>query len=167
MSSASLKTNKSTKRTQTDTDRNHKPKFMFSVSTATRLFFKLIQKEKTSKFRIPLNISCQRLQLHHTCSYNRKRAALTSMRKSPVLSPACHATPPSSTDSRYCSAGKAGVGVNSSMGVSAARRGRTEETQSVTQSLKNCQRRTSRPSFDQKVTVRLNPPHRTVGSSSS
>lgn len=47
-------------------------------------------------------------------------AALTSMRKSPVLSPACHATPPSSTDSRYCSAGKAGVGVNSSMGVSAA-----------------------------------------------
>lgn len=46
-------------------------------------------------------------------------AALTSMRKSPVLSPACHATPPSSTDSRYCRAGKAGVGVNSSMGVSA------------------------------------------------
>lgn len=50
-------------------------------------------------------------------------AALTSMRKSPVLSPACHATPPSSTDSRYCRAGKAGVGVNSSMGVSAAEQG--------------------------------------------
>lgn len=46
--------------------------------------------------------------------------APTSIRKSPVLSPACHATPPSSTDSRYCRAGKAGVGVNSSMGVSAA-----------------------------------------------
>ena len=45
------------------------------------------------------------------------------MRKSPVRSPACHATPPSSTDSRYCSAGKAGVGVNSSMGVSAAAAG--------------------------------------------
>lgn len=45
--------------------------------------------------------------------------ALTSIRKSPVLRPACHATPPSSTDSKYCRAGKAGVGVNSSMGVSA------------------------------------------------
>lgn len=45
---------------------------------------------------------------------------LTSMRKSPIRSPARHATPPSSTDSRYCSAGKAGVGVNSSMGVCAA-----------------------------------------------
>lgn len=44
---------------------------------------------------------------------------LTSMRKSPVLRPAFHATPPSSTDSRYCKAGNAGVGVNSSMGVSA------------------------------------------------
>lgn len=43
----------------------------------------------------------------------------TSIKKSPVLSPACHATPPSSTDSRYCRAGNAGVGVNSSMGVSA------------------------------------------------
>lgn len=42
------------------------------------------------------------------------------MRKSPIRSPARHATPPSSTDSRYCSAGKAGVGVNSSMGVCAA-----------------------------------------------
>lgn len=46
--------------------------------------------------------------------------ALTSMRKSPMRSPARQATPPSSTDSRYCSAGKAGVGVNSSMGVCAA-----------------------------------------------
>lgn len=45
---------------------------------------------------------------------------LTSMRKSPVRSPALQATPSTSTDSRYCSAGKAGVGVNSSMGVSAA-----------------------------------------------
>lgn len=56
---------------------------------------------------------------------------LTSMRKSPVLKPAFHATPPSSTDSRYCKAGNAGVGVNSSMGVSAkspsqARRDRTK-----------------------------------------
>lgn len=42
---------------------------------------------------------------------------VTSMRKSPILRPALHATPPSSTDSRYCSAGNAGVGVNSSMGV--------------------------------------------------
>lgn len=42
------------------------------------------------------------------------------MRKSPVRSPALQATPSTSTDSRYCSAGKAGVGVNSSMGVSAA-----------------------------------------------
>lgn len=41
----------------------------------------------------------------------------TSIRKSPILRPALHATPPSSTDSRYCRAGKAGVGVNSSMGV--------------------------------------------------
>lgn len=53
---------------------------------------------------------------------------LTSMRKSPMRNPARHATPPSSTDSRYCRAGKAGVGVNSSMGVCAAdgrsRRGR-------------------------------------------
>lgn len=49
----------------------------------------------------------------------------TSIRKSPVLSPACQATPPSSTDSRYCRAGKAGVGVNSSMGVSAGK-ARTE-----------------------------------------
>ena len=45
----------------------------------------------------------------------------TSIKKSPVLSPACHATPPSSTDSRYCRAGNAGVGVNSSMGVSAGK----------------------------------------------
>lgn len=44
----------------------------------------------------------------------------TSIRKSPILSPALQATPPSSTDSRYCRAGKAGVGVNSSMGVWAA-----------------------------------------------
>lgn len=49
----------------------------------------------------------------------------TSIKKSPVLSPACHATPPSSTDSRYCRAGNAGVGVNSSMGVSAGKEGRT------------------------------------------
>lgn len=42
------------------------------------------------------------------------------MRKSPILRPALQATPPSSTDSRYCSAGNAGVGVNSSMGVWAA-----------------------------------------------
>lgn len=41
----------------------------------------------------------------------------TSMRKSPILRPALQATPPSSTDSRYCRAGNAGVGVNSSMGV--------------------------------------------------
>lgn len=52
----------------------------------------------------------------------------TSIRKSPVLSPACQATPPSSTDSRYCSAGNAGVGVNSSMGVSAGRQGRLVRT---------------------------------------
>lgn len=45
----------------------------------------------------------------------------TSIKKSPVLSPACHATPPSSTDSKYCRAGNAGVGVNSSMGVSAGK----------------------------------------------
>ena len=45
----------------------------------------------------------------------------TSIKKSPVLSPACQATPPSSTDSRYCKAGNAGVGVNSSMGVSAGK----------------------------------------------
>ncbi|TNN50442.1 hypothetical protein EYF80_039368 [Liparis tanakae] len=32
------------------------------------------------------------------------------MRKSPILRPALQATPPSSTDSRYCSAGNAGVG---------------------------------------------------------
>lgn len=53
---------------------------------------------------------------------NRRRAESqkndgTSIRKSPILSPALQATPPSSTDSRYCRAGKAGVGVNSSMGV--------------------------------------------------
>lgn len=42
------------------------------------------------------------------------------MRKSPILRPALQATPPSSTDSKYCSAGNAGVGVNSSMGVWAA-----------------------------------------------
>lgn len=48
-------------------------------------------------------------------------AVPTSIKKSPVLSPACHATPPSSTDSRYCRAGNAGVGVNSSMGVSAGK----------------------------------------------
>lgn len=41
----------------------------------------------------------------------------TSIRKSPILRPALQATPPSSTDSRYCRAGKAGVGVNSSIGV--------------------------------------------------
>lgn len=52
------------------------------------------------------------------CVYKSK-GFLTSMRKSPVLSPALHATPSRSTDSRYCRAGKAGVGVNSSMGVSA------------------------------------------------
>lgn len=51
------------------------------------------------------------------------QVSLTSMRKSPVRSPALQATPSTSTDSRYCSAGKAGVGVNSSMGVSAAERG--------------------------------------------
>lgn len=45
---------------------------------------------------------------------------LTSIRKSPVLSPAFHATPSTSTDSRYCKAGNAGVGVNSSIGVSAS-----------------------------------------------
>lgn len=45
----------------------------------------------------------------------------TSIKKSPVLRPACHATPPSSTDSKYCKAGKAGVGVNSSIGVSASK----------------------------------------------
>ena len=66
--------------------------------------------------------------ISHNNNQPENEAALTSIRKSPVLSPACHATPPSSTDSRYCRAGKAGVGVNSSMGVSAARRGeRTEE----------------------------------------
>lgn len=51
----------------------------------------------------------------------------TSIRKSPVLRPACQATPPSSTDSRYCRAGNAGVGVNSSMGVSAGK-ARTESS---------------------------------------
>ncbi|KAG7276737.1 hypothetical protein CRUP_030354, partial [Coryphaenoides rupestris] len=49
---------------------------------------------------------------------------VTSMRKSPVLRPALQATPSTSTDSRYCSAGNAGVGVNSSIGVSAAASGR-------------------------------------------
>lgn len=44
------------------------------------------------------------------------------MRKSPVRSPALQATPPWSTDSRYCRAGNAGVGANSSMGVSALNR---------------------------------------------
>jgi hypothetical protein len=44
---------------------------------------------------------------------------VTSMRKSPVLSPALQATPSTSTDSRYWRAGNAGVGVNSSIGVSA------------------------------------------------
>lgn len=44
---------------------------------------------------------------------------ITSMRKSPVLKPALQATPSTSTDSRYWRAGNAGVGVNSSMGVSA------------------------------------------------
>lgn len=39
------------------------------------------------------------------------------MRKSPIRRPDRHATPPSSTDSRYCRAGKAGVGLNSSTGV--------------------------------------------------
>lgn len=53
----------------------------------------------------------------------RGRPSLTSMRKSPVRSPALQATPSTSTDSRYWSAGKAGVGVNSSMGVSAVGRG--------------------------------------------
>lgn len=41
------------------------------------------------------------------------------MRKSPVLRPALQATPSTSTDSRYCRAGNAGVGANSSIGVSA------------------------------------------------
>ena len=40
-----------------------------------------------------------------------------------MRSPALQATPSTSTDSRYWSAGKAGVGVNSSMGVSAVGRG--------------------------------------------
>lgn len=54
--------------------------------------------------------------------------SLTSMRKSPLRSPARQATPPSSTDSRYCRAGKAGVGVNSSMGVSAGGVGEQVQT---------------------------------------
>lgn len=65
----------------------------------------------------------------HTVSLWKPNRVLTSMRKSPVLKPAFHATPPSSTDSRYCKAGNAGVGVNSSMGVSAkiqAAPGKTE-----------------------------------------
>lgn len=45
----------------------------------------------------------------------------TSMRKSPVLRPVLQATPSTSTDSKYCRAGNAGVGVNSSMGVSAVK----------------------------------------------
>lgn len=44
-------------------------------------------------------------------------SGLTSIRKSPIRRPDRHATPPSSTDSRYCRAGKAGVGLNSSTGV--------------------------------------------------
>jgi len=56
---------------------------------------------------------------NNTVSLWKRNRFLTSMRKSPVLRPAFHATPPSSTDSRYCKAGNAGVGVNSSMGVSA------------------------------------------------
>ena len=40
-----------------------------------------------------------------------------------MRSPALQATPSTSTDSRYWSAGKAGVGVNSSIGVSAVGRG--------------------------------------------
>lgn len=48
-------------------------------------------------------------------------SGLTSIRKSPVRSPALQATPSTSTDSRYWSAGKAGVGVNSSIGVSATK----------------------------------------------
>lgn len=59
----------------------------------------------------------------HKCSFAQSaakgRVPLTSMRKSPVLRPALQATPSTSTDSRYWRAGNAGVGVNSSMGVSA------------------------------------------------
>lgn len=54
---------------------------------------------------------------------------VTSIRKSPVRSPALHATPSRSTDSRYCSAGNAGVGVNSSIGVSAGSREHTHKKQ--------------------------------------
>lgn len=55
------------------------------------------------------------------------KSASTSMRKSPVRSPALHATPPWSTDSRYWRAGNAGVGANSSMGVSAGNEERAGE----------------------------------------
>lgn len=105
---------------------NQKPVLM-----RTSLFAAVfLAKAKTFGFIICLTMLDQVLQLNCTCRYNKNRfgngAALTSIRKSPVLSPACHATPPSSTDSKYCRAGKAGVGVNSSMGVSATQKGRTE-----------------------------------------
>lgn len=55
------------------------------------------------------------------CGHSPCASGLTSIRKSPVRSPALQATPSTSTDSRYWSAGKAGVGVNSSIGVSATK----------------------------------------------
>ncbi len=81
------------------------------------------------------------MQSNYICGYNKMDLEMkelpTSMRKSPVLSPACHATPPSSTDSRYCNAGKAGVGVNSSMGVSATQQGRTEVKRIIEKAKRN------------------------------
>lgn len=54
---------------------------------------------------------------------------ITSMRKSPVLRPALQATPSTSTDSRYWRAGNAGVGVNSSIGVSAEKKHTRKENE--------------------------------------
>lgn len=79
------------------------------------------------------------------------RMSLTSMRKSPVRSPALQATPSTSTDSRYCSAGKAGVGVNSSMGVSAAGGegcGTQEDASSACPGAGNCHTATTRDGFN-------------------
>lgn len=63
-------------------------------------------------------------------------ALVTSMRKSPVLRPALQATPSTSTDSRYWRAGNAGVGVNSSIGVSAMERpGQETQNQNLSENI--------------------------------
>lgn len=106
--------NMTTRSTEAKCTKNHTTKPTFSTR---------VTKQNSSRNFSSVNVSDQRsvTELHTQEQQNDLiiAAALTSMRKSPVLSPACHATPPSSTDSRYCRAGKAGVGVNSSMGVSA------------------------------------------------